>query len=147
MLKKFTIKVSRLNTSKTISGLINTVGTLIEWLLNNAVCKTEYRDCFLWKKKWWKRIQGLLYMTRMYIGGAMVKFHVFLTSTSETTSLSSTVSFHMTIWITQGKKAMLSLLLRVHIFNYNAKYHLIPQATQKHAVTFHNTNRSDICVS
>jgi hypothetical protein len=36
---------------------------------------------------------------------------------------------------------MLSLPLRVGIFNYNAKYHLIPQATKKYAVTFHNKNR------
>jgi len=42
---------------------------------------------------------------------------------------------------------MLLLLLRVRTFNYNAKYNFIPQATRKYAVTFHNTNPRDICVS
>ena len=45
--KNFTVKVSRLNTCRAISGLINMAGTLIGWLLNNAVCKTGYKDCFL----------------------------------------------------------------------------------------------------
>jgi len=45
--KKFAMKVSRLNTCRAISGLINTAGTLIDWLLNDAVCKTGYKDCFL----------------------------------------------------------------------------------------------------
>jgi hypothetical protein len=50
--KNFTMKVSRVNTCRSISGLINTAGTFIDWLLNNAVCKTGYKDCVLWKKKW-----------------------------------------------------------------------------------------------
>jgi hypothetical protein len=41
------MKVFKLNTCGEISGLINTAGTLKDWLLNNAVCKTGYKDFFL----------------------------------------------------------------------------------------------------
>jgi len=45
--KNFTMKVSRLNTCRAISGLINTAGTFIDLLLNGAACKTGYKDFFL----------------------------------------------------------------------------------------------------